>query len=114
MGIVLGSSRKHIKVFVWELRCKDDIKCIVIVSYLGVLLSPNNETLQPKVTKHSLAVPISLPMPHRDQFWKIPFCLLLEERLFLSYDRPNKHTFPVLANSHLQNVRGGHKGVRRR
>lgn len=114
MGIVLGSSRKHIKVFMWELRCKDDLKCVVIMSHLRVFLSLNNETLLPKVTKHSLAVPISLPVPHRDQFWKIPFCLLLEERLFLSYNCGNKCAFAMLPNSHLQNVCGGHKGVRRR
>lgn len=114
MGIVLGSSRKYIKVFMWDLRCKDDIKFVVIMSHLGVLLSLNNKTLQLQVTKHSLAVPISLPVPHREQFWKIPSCLLLEERLFLSCDCRNQRAFAFLANSHLQNVCSGHKGVRRR
>lgn len=98
----------------WELRCKDDIKCVVIMSHLAVLLSLDNETLQLKVTKHSLAVPIFLPVHHRDQFWKIPFCLLLEERLLLSCDHRNKPSFATLTNSHLQNVCSGHKGVRRR
>lgn len=98
----------------WELRYKDDIKYVVIMSHLGVLLSLNHKTLQLKVTKHSLSVPISLPVPHRDQFWKTPFCLLPEERLFLSCDRRNKRAFAILPNSHLQNVCGGHKGVRRR
>lgn len=97
-----------------ELRCKDDIQCVVTVSHLGVLLSLNNKTLQLKVTKHSLAVLMSLPVPHRDRFWKIPFCLLLEERLFLSCDRRDKCAFAILTNSHLQNVCGGHKGVRGR
>lgn len=113
MGIVFSSFRKCIKVFMWELRCKDDIKCVVM-SHLGVLLSLNHKTLQLKVTKPSLSVAVSLPVPHREQFWKTPFCLLLEERLFLSCDRGNKRAFAILANSHCQNVCGGHKGVRRR
>lgn len=84
------------------------------MSYLGVLLSLHFEALQLHVTKHSLADPISLPVPHRDQLWKIPLCLLLEERLFLSWDNRNKRAFAILSDSYCQNVCSGHKSVRRR
>lgn len=106
-------SRKCIKVFRWELRCQYHIKS-VIMSYLRVLLSLHFEALQLKVTKHSLADPISLPVPHRDQLWKTPLCLLLEERLFLSWDNCNKCSFAILANSYCQNVCSWHKSMRRR
>lgn len=81
------------------------------MSYLGVLLPLHFEALQLKVTKHLLADPISLP--HRDQLWKTPLCLLLEERLFLSWDNRNKRAFAILSNSYCQNVCSGHKSVKR-
>lgn len=82
------------------------------MSYLGVLLSLYFEGLQSE--NHWALVSRSHFSPHRDQLWKAPLCILLEEGLFLCWDDCNKRALAILTNSDCQNVCRGYKSVKRR
>lgn len=77
-----------------------------------MLLSLYFEALQAE--SHQALVSRSYFFPHRDQLWKASPCLLLEERLFLSWDSCNQCAPAILTNSYCQNVCRGYESVRRR